>query len=146
MCLFNTLKLNQNNTRVFITRHDTHNYCRVFSSWAVTSCFYDLGLSRLGLKHPTFHLRGKRSNPLRHLSGGVFGRFILPRRMIHLWVFLKIPCCLVSVCLSVLKLFTSLTFPPEPQGQFQPSFAEGILMWKGLRFVQMKSPRFSKGR
>ena len=27
---------------------------------------YDLGLSRLGFEHPTFRLRGERSNPLRH--------------------------------------------------------------------------------
>ena len=26
----------------------------------------DLGLSRLGFEHPTFRLRGKRSNPLHH--------------------------------------------------------------------------------
>ena len=28
-------------------------YCRSFSSGAVTSCFYDLGLLRLGIEHPT---------------------------------------------------------------------------------------------
>ena len=33
------------------------------------SVFYDLGLSRLGFEHPTFRLRCKRSNPLRHRSG-----------------------------------------------------------------------------
>ena len=32
-------------------------------------CFYDLGLSRLGLVHPTFRLRGERSNPLRQRRG-----------------------------------------------------------------------------
>ena len=31
--------------------------------------FNDLGLSRLGFEHPTFRLRGKRSNPLRHRRG-----------------------------------------------------------------------------
>ena len=31
--------------------------------------FYDLGLSRLGLEHPTFRLRGESSNPLRHRRG-----------------------------------------------------------------------------
>ena len=41
------------------------NY-RAFSSGAVTTCFYDLGLSRRGFEHPTFRLRGQRSNPLRH--------------------------------------------------------------------------------
>ena len=47
----------------------THTYRRVFSSGAVTTCFYDLGLSRLGFEHPTFRLRGQRSNPLRHPRG-----------------------------------------------------------------------------
>ena len=33
---------------------------------ADTTCFCDLGLSRLGFEHPTFRLLGDRSNPLRH--------------------------------------------------------------------------------
>ena len=37
---------------------DTHTYCRVFGSRAVTTCFNDLCMSRLGFKNPTFHLRG----------------------------------------------------------------------------------------
>ena len=36
---------------------------------AVTICFKDLGLSRLGLEHPTFRLWGQRSNRLLHRSG-----------------------------------------------------------------------------
>ena len=32
---------------------------------------YNLGMSRLGFKHPTFRLRGQRSNPLRHRRGMV---------------------------------------------------------------------------
>ena len=51
-----------------VTR-DTHAYCRVLSSGAVITCFYDLGLSRLGFEHPTFRLRGLRSNRLRHRRG-----------------------------------------------------------------------------
>ena len=46
---------------------DTHTYCRAFGSGAVTTCFYDLGLSRLGFKHPTYRLR--RSHPLGHRRG-----------------------------------------------------------------------------
>ena len=45
---------------------DTNTYCRAFSSSAVTSCFYDIILSRPGCEHTTFCLRGQRSNPLRH--------------------------------------------------------------------------------
>ena len=42
---------------------DTHKLCRAFGSGAVTTCFNDLGLSRLGFEHPTIRLRGERSNP-----------------------------------------------------------------------------------
>ena len=48
---------------------DTHTYCRALSSGAVTTCFKDWGLSRLGFKHPTFRLRGEYSNQLRHRGG-----------------------------------------------------------------------------
>ena len=40
--------------------------CCAFGSEAVTTCTYDLGLSRLGFENPTFRLRGERSSPLRH--------------------------------------------------------------------------------
>ena len=50
----------------------THTYCRAFSSGAVTTCFYKLGVLRLGFEHPTYHLRGERSNPLRHRCGLAF--------------------------------------------------------------------------
>ena len=40
--------------------------CRAFGSGAVTTCIYDLGLSRLGSKHQTFRMRGQRSNRLQH--------------------------------------------------------------------------------
>ena len=50
---------------------DTHTYCRAFGNGAVTTCSYDLGLSRLGLavRQPTFRLRGERSYPLLHRRG-----------------------------------------------------------------------------
>ena len=38
----------------------THTYCWARSSEAVTTCFYDLGLSRLWYEHLTFCLRGER--------------------------------------------------------------------------------------
>ena len=44
---------------------DTHNYCRVFGSGAITTCFYDSDLLRLGFEHPTFRLKGEHSRPLR---------------------------------------------------------------------------------
>ena len=43
---------------------DTQSYCRAFNSGAVTTCFYDLGLSRLAFEHPNFRLRGELSNAL----------------------------------------------------------------------------------
>ena len=48
---------------------DTHTYYRAFSSGAVTTCFYKLGLSRLRFEHTTFRLRDQRSYPLRHRRG-----------------------------------------------------------------------------
>ena len=41
--------------------YDTHICCQAFDSRTVTTCFYDLGLSRLGFQHPSFRMRGKRS-------------------------------------------------------------------------------------
>ena len=48
---------------------NTHTYYRAFVSGTVTTCFYDLGLSWLGLEHQTFRLRGERSYPLRNHRG-----------------------------------------------------------------------------
>ena len=45
---------------------DTYTYCRAFG--AVTTCFYDVGLSLLGFEHPTFRLRGHRC--VRHSRRG----------------------------------------------------------------------------
>ena len=42
------------------------NLWRALGSGAVTTCFNDIGLSLLGLKHPNFRLWGDRSYPLRH--------------------------------------------------------------------------------
>ena len=52
---------------MFISEDPWHLHLHLaFGSAAVTTCFNDLGLSRLGFEHPTFRLRGKRSNLLRH--------------------------------------------------------------------------------
>ena len=51
---------------------DTHTCCLAFGSGAVTTCFYDLGLSRLGFEHLTFYIRGEHSNWLRHRGGVSF--------------------------------------------------------------------------
>ena len=51
---------------------DTHTYFRALSSGAATTLFnkfYELILPGLGFEHPTFRLRGQRSNPLHHLRG-----------------------------------------------------------------------------
>ena len=53
----------------FPKTRDTHTYCRAFSSASVTTCFYEFSLSRLRFEHPTFLLRGDRSNRLRHRRG-----------------------------------------------------------------------------
>ena len=43
--------------KMVISEDPWHTYCRAFSGVAVTTCFYDLGLLRLGFEHPTFRLR-----------------------------------------------------------------------------------------
>ena len=55
----------------YLRRPVTH-HCRAIGSGAVTICFNDLGLSRLGFEHPTFRMRGERCNPLRHRRGWMF--------------------------------------------------------------------------
>ena len=37
--------------------------------WSYHYLFWDLVLSRLGFEHPTFRLRGERSNPMHHRRG-----------------------------------------------------------------------------
>ena len=54
---------------VVISEDLWHTYCRAFSSGAVTTCFYDLGLSRLGFEHTTFSSRGQHSSTLCHRRG-----------------------------------------------------------------------------
>ena len=51
--------------RMVISEDPWHTYCRAFGSEALTTCFHDLGLSRLGFENPTFRLRGECSNRLR---------------------------------------------------------------------------------
>ena len=55
--------------------HDTQTNCQAFGRGAVTTCFYDLGLSRLGFEHPTFRLQSERSRPLRHRRGLIVSVF-----------------------------------------------------------------------
>ena len=42
---------------------DTHTHYRAFSSGAVTTCVYDLGMLRLRFEHPTFRMRGQPTAP-----------------------------------------------------------------------------------
>ena len=51
---------------IFDVSRDTRIYCREFSSGAVTTCLYDLDLSRVRFEHPSFPLRDGRSDPLPH--------------------------------------------------------------------------------
>ena len=45
------------------------HYSQVFSSVTVTTCFNNLGLSRLGFEHSTFRIQGEYVNQLSHLCG-----------------------------------------------------------------------------
>ena len=46
-------------------------------SAALTTCFYDLGLSRLGFEPQTFRLRGERSKRLSHRRGLIWHNILL---------------------------------------------------------------------
>ena len=54
---------------MIISKGVWHFLCQSFGSWAVFTCLNDIRLSRLGFEHPTYRLRGERSNPLRHRRG-----------------------------------------------------------------------------
>ena len=55
------------NSRILHSRtRDTHNIYRALSSGAFITCYYDLGLSRLGFVHSIFSMPGERSNRLCH--------------------------------------------------------------------------------
>ena len=63
----NECKIHTGHSLIMVIFEDSRyisTYCRAFGCGAVTTCFYDLGLLRLGFEHPTFRLRGIRSNPL----------------------------------------------------------------------------------
>ena len=44
---------------------------RAFGNGAVTTCFYNLGLSRPGFEHPTFRMRSESSTRLRYCRGSL---------------------------------------------------------------------------
>ena len=69
---------------------------------------------------------------LAHLSWKLKWAFLITRRP-------------SSVYLSVCKLFTFSSSPPEPLGQFQPNLAQSILGWRGFKFIQMKGPALFQG-
>ena len=46
---------------------------------------------------------------------------------------------------SLSKLFSFLSFSPEPLGQFQPNLAQSILGWRGFKFVQMNGHALFQG-
>ena len=71
-----------------------HNYCDTghpfimiisedtWHSHLLPTCVNDLGLSRLGFKHPSFHLRGERSNTQRHHRCSIHSKHVVDRILI----------------------------------------------------------------
>ena len=82
---------------------DTHTYCRAFSSVVVPTCFYDLGLSRLGFEHPTFRFRGQRSKPLYHRRGFIIYALSLRYVTIYGTTSCKACYCDVRLCRKTKK-------------------------------------------
>ena len=99
----------------------THTYCGAFSSAAVTSCLYDLSLSRLGLKHPTFRLRGEPSSPLGHRRRLLERRVAPHPRILCAKFSLNWPKCYWEEnfeTLSIYFLFFIITFPQKRMWSF----------------------------
>ena len=111
---------------------DTHIYRRAIRSGAFSTCFYDLGLSRLGFEHPTFRMRDKRSNRLYHRGGfkvispvnevqGVYrNHSVCPSVCLSVWF---------SVCL-VLRLSVQIRIRPITFFSFDiglPNLAHGCI-------------------
>ena len=75
-----------------IYEYPWHTYCRTFSCGAVTTCFYDSGLSRLGFEYSIFRLRGESSHPMHHRRDEtVYSTCILIKA---LWKITHFPCAL----------------------------------------------------
>ena len=76
---------------------DTHTYCRRLCSGAVTTCFYELRLSRLGFEHPTFRLLDQSSHVLHnrrcpkyvksiHKNAQLHKHPYFPSSLTYLWI------------------------------------------------------------
>ena len=112
---------------------NTHACCLAFSSGAVTACFNDLGLLRLGFEHPTSRLRGQRSSPLRHRRGRLgsdltliytyliskedffhfrFNPTVFPLQWHALWKFLWKNCIFVHMSAYIYVLYIMIMVSP----------------------------------
>ena len=89
------------------TQPENTKYCRAFSSGAVTACFYDLGLARLGFKHPTFRLRDQRSTHCSIAAVCIFLSTIKHQGIKWLVNLLILHCMFIIWLLTFLFLFTS---------------------------------------
>ena len=87
-------------------KRDTYTYCRVFGRGAVSTCIYDLGLSRLEFEQPTFRMQTQRFNPraLRHHRG-------LRALTLFLLVHLHMN--------SDLEIYSTSNLPQLPQKEFK---------------------------
>ena len=80
----------------------THTCCRALSSGAVSTCFYNLGLSRLGFEHPAFCTQGKHPNWLHHrLRFRFYCVHVSINSIIH---FRKITCKILNLILLSITL------------------------------------------
>ena len=75
-----------------------HTYCWAFGSGAVITCFYDLCLTQRGFEHPTFRMRGTRSNPQRYRRGDIFNLHMSVKARIEV----KLSCDVISMFCDVL--------------------------------------------
>ena len=86
---------------------DTRTCCRAFGSGVVTTCFYDLGLSRPGIE-PWSPAHEVNALPLRHRGGGTSfrGEFLWMQNLI---IKVQMPWFYRNLILSVLGKFFKCT-------------------------------------
>ena len=127
--------------------------------------------SVIGLEHPSFHLRGQRSNPLRQCSdqglchfpwGGIdkmvkklwqkyFSLWLYPLQWVKLFKFVHIKVHaiiqgnVIAKSEIILTKFKHLVLKNHQVNVELLNLAQRIFGWKGFKFVQMKDRIFYQG-
>ena len=88
----------------------TPRCCRAFGSGTVTSCFYDLGLLRLGFEHPTFCMPGENLMDCAGLFCGIIHIYRHISRRAEILIALKYKLKIVILQFPVSYSYNALLF------------------------------------